>query len=141
MINVEISQQTSTNDRQVVTEEYDGSLLEYYNYKLKEINENSDLTILYKSIGDEGFKLELSHRDMPMYHTISCECRVLNAGKQNEEVNNMIEKNWGLYNENGLIDSFITKDDAIEAEKKMNRRWQTCGFYVKTIEKQYDLSK
>lgn len=77
MIKVEISQQTSVNDRQVAVEEFDGNLHEYYVHNLKEIKENGDLKVLYKSINNEGFTIELSHRDMPMYNTITCKCNVL----------------------------------------------------------------
>lgn len=40
---------------------------------------------------------------------------------------------WGVFNENGLIDSFYKKEEAEECRDKKNRTWQTCGFYVEKL--------
>jgi hypothetical protein len=40
---------------------------------------------------------------------------------------------WGVFNENGLIKSFPTKEEAEEHTEKCNYTWQSCGFYVKKI--------
>lgn len=40
---------------------------------------------------------------------------------------------WGVFNENGLIKEFPTKEDAEKYAEKKNFTWQTCGFYVKEI--------
>lgn len=45
----------------------------------------------------------------------------------------MEKEKWGVFNENGLIKSFRTKEDAMEYEEKKKFQFQTCGFYTKEI--------
>lgn len=40
---------------------------------------------------------------------------------------------WGVFNENGLIDSFDTEQEANECMNTKNRMWQTCGFYIEKV--------
>ena len=47
-------------------------------------------------------------------------------------MNKVIHK-WGVFNENGLIKSFLTKEEALEYEEKKNITWQTCGFFTKEL--------
>lgn len=47
----------------------------------------------------------------------------------------MDKKEWGVYNENGLIDSFRTEEEAEKNAEERNRRFQTCGFFVKKLSK------
>ena len=43
-----------------------------------------------------------------------------------------MDKKWGVYNENGLINTFSTKEEADKEVEKLNFRFQTCGFFVKS---------
>jgi hypothetical protein len=45
----------------------------------------------------------------------------------------MSDEKWGVFNENGLIQSFSSKEDAEKLEDKYNLMFQTCGFYTKKI--------
>lgn len=45
----------------------------------------------------------------------------------------MIWEKWGVFNENGLIKSFLTEEEAEKYKDKMNLTWQTCGFYTKKL--------
>ena len=78
---IRIAQSTNQEDKQEAFEEFEGTLKQYTDLKLREIQENKKIKIINSFVGERMFSIQLFHKDMGK--VIDCEGIIL-GGKNNE---------------------------------------------------------